>query len=939
MSNLLQVPIRSRRQTDTVTISVVLVGSPAATNGGSGMLDTVRSVLDQTQPAHEVILVIPDATGLAERIGAEVSQLTVVVDETASDPWRARNAGAEAATATVVAFLEEGDIAARDWLQRLADAYRDDDVMGVGGSLQMRWERPQPRWFDTDLSWMIGGRRAPAPAGPSRVRSLSTANLSLRRTSFIQLGGFPAHHVDPSPTEDSRDLEVRLRTRGAAASDQLFYEPGARVLRPVPAAKARWVFFLGRCYREGRAIVARSDQDRATTADLASLLRRSLIPVGPGRSFSLVRALAAALGLVSMGAGFVLGPQATADSAEQARSDWLPTVLPTLPVAVALALWAVTVLSRVPVGQMNDLGLISVLPLSYWLGLAVLSLSFAWSVRRRSTHPAVLLLHVLALIVFLHATPVVLYGTLRYSWAWKHVGIVAYTLHHGAVSHQSNMLSAYAAWPGFFSLNAFLDKASGLSSALAYASWGPPFNELLFLGPVVLIIRTFTTDRRLLWMAVWIFYIGDWVGQDYFSPQAFAYFLYLTILAVCLRWFRSTRRSSSRSGPAARRHRLILYGMVVAMAAAIATSHQLTPFLLVAALGLLALVRRLRYRSLPIVVMAISVGWVLYSAVTFPFLHGNLYWIIQSIGHPFANGSSTFINLAKASHDQVVIAWIDRLTTAAVCFLAVVGYLRHRHHRGRPGHRDLTIALVLGLAPISAVLGNSYGGEVDFRVYFFALPFLALYASAAFFATRQVGRSILTWVLSTIVIAGVLAGFTFGYYGKERVNYFSPREVAAMEHLYATAPAGSLLLGPSSNLPWAFDHYGAYQYLWYAEYPPGLAKRVTRDPVSTLVEKMRPFRHAYLIFSKSQAAQIEMTGIMSPSSEARIRAAVLSSTDFRVVTSNNDITILTLDPRLTAHTASSSTAGAGSGSTLTATTPWPKPLPPSSNSARSRHGS
>ena len=56
----------------------------------------------------------------------------------------------------------------------------------------------------------------------------------------------------------------------------------------------------------------------------------------------------------------------------------------------------------------------------------------------------------------------------------------------------------------------------------------------------MLIVRRYTQDPRLIWTALWLFCLGDWVGQDYFSPQACAYFLYLVVIAVSLRWYSSS---------------------------------------------------------------------------------------------------------------------------------------------------------------------------------------------------------------------------------------------------------------------------------------------------------------------------------------------------------------------------------------------------------------
>lgn len=608
-------------------------------------------------------------------------------------------------------------------------------------------------------------------------------------------------------------------------------------------------------------------------------------------------------------------PKVALGRPRQATDGWKTSAIRMTPVAVALALWGAALLGPVPLDHMSDFGLISVLPPTYWVALAVLTASFCWSARRSSTRGVVPLAHVVALIAILHATPTILYGTLRYSWAWKLLGIVDYTLKHGTINHQPNMLSAYSAWPGFFTLNAFLDKLSGLGSSMSYAAWGPPVNELSFLAPLILIYRTFTKDRRLIWMAIWLFYLGNWVGQDYFSPQAFAFFLYLTILGISLKWLRGRPRKRAASAgetaasPSAEKrsravHDYALVGLMVVATAAIATTHQLTPFMLVASLTLLAITRRIRSRSLPAVVFVITVAWVLIGAAIFPFLRQNLYWIIRSVGHPFANTSSTFIPLSKASPDQVIIAQVDRLLSAAVGGLAVLGWWRHRRQQGRPGYRDWTPALVLAIAPASAVLGNNYGGEIMFRVYLFALPFLALYAAAAFFPTtvpaprrpppRWLKRVDLKLATALFTTTGLLGAFMFAYYGKERANYFPPQEVAVMQKLYAQAPPGSRLIGAASNLPWAFAHYEAYHYLWFAEYPPGLAAKVARAPVTTLVDEMKNYRHAYVIFAVSESALIGMDGMMPPGAYQHIEQAVLRSPQFRVWASNPYITVVTL---------------------------------------------
>ena len=129
----------------------------------------------------------------------------------------------------------------------------------------------------------------------------------------------------------------------------------------------------------------------------------------------------------------------------------------------AIGLWAMS-LGQFDLGAMGDLGLVDVLPAAFVAALLVLTISFAALLYRRPLRPGLLLAHVGALIAFLHATPILLYDTLRYSWAWKHVGIVDYIQRRGDVDRHSAYLDVYHNWPGFFGLDSLLVELGGLGT-------------------------------------------------------------------------------------------------------------------------------------------------------------------------------------------------------------------------------------------------------------------------------------------------------------------------------------------------------------------------------------------------------------------------------------------------------------------------------------------
>ncbi|MCY1231280.1 hypothetical protein D9M72_437220 [compost metagenome] len=106
-----------------------------------------------------------------------------------------------------------------------------------------------------------------------------------------------------------------------------------------------------------------------------------------------------------------------------------------------LLLWAIS-LPAIEPDRMTDVGLVSVLPRSFFLSLALLAVGFAWLVCAGRTAGPLPVFYLIALVIVLHATPPIVYGTLRYSWAWKHLGVVDYIQRYGAVDRNASFLAA-----------------------------------------------------------------------------------------------------------------------------------------------------------------------------------------------------------------------------------------------------------------------------------------------------------------------------------------------------------------------------------------------------------------------------------------------------------------------------------------------------------------
>jgi glucosyl-dolichyl phosphate glucuronosyltransferase len=280
--------------------------------------DAVESVRRQSRPAVETIVVVDHDREVLARAQSELPDVVVAPNIELRGLSGARNTGLALAQGDVVAFLDDDAVAAPDWLRRLAQEYEGDDVLGVGGSIVPVWER-RPGWFPAEFGWVVGCTYRGLPGERACVRNLIGASMSFRRELFSELGGFRdgIGRVGTRPV-GCEETEFCLRAGRAYPDGRFVYQPLALVHHRVPAVRARWSYFLARCYGEGlsKALIVRgagvrrglaaerSYAARALTSGFCSAVGAALTLRDPA---GLPRAAAIVSGLAAAGAGFCLG--------------------------------------------------------------------------------------------------------------------------------------------------------------------------------------------------------------------------------------------------------------------------------------------------------------------------------------------------------------------------------------------------------------------------------------------------------------------------------------------------------------------------------------------------------------------------------------------------------------------------------------------------------
>lgn len=574
-------------------------------------------------------------------------------------------------------------------------------------------------------------------------------------------------------------------------------------------------------------------------------------------------------------------------------------------ILIALGLWLVSLPLMDPDG-VDSFGIFSILPWQYWAAVVIISGSFAMSTVRRTGSARLRIAAVVGLILMLHATPAIVYEELRYSWAWKHIGVIDFIMRHGDVDRTAAFLTAYHNWPGFFRLSAWLAGLLDLGP-LGIAQAARYFPVLANLGFVLVlagIYRRFTSDTRLIHASLWVFVCINWIGQDYFSPQALTYFLYLFALLLCLGplmpW-PARREGSLRYRIAAIRDRfchvipldplpstvqriaaLILLALTIY---AITDSHQLTPIILALSLTALALTTPLGI-GYAIFAGLMLAFWILYPAA--PYSSVYLPEEVAGLGQTVGGATQLLVDTSKVGFGTAVVVWAGRLLSGGAAILAAFGALRRLWHGERDG-----VVWVLLLAPALILVFTSYGGEAIFRIFFFALPFIAFSFAGLIFPTARTDAGILTLLTLWLLSVAMIVGFILANNGKDEQYRFTPDEVEAAYWLYSRAGPDTLLVEGARSYPGQIMNYENLFYVPITDEPPEAQARIFDDPAGVLDDWFSDSRwqDGYIILTRSQAAYLETNGVTPVGTLDRLALDLLASPDFRLVHANRDARI------------------------------------------------
>lgn len=582
------------------------------------------------------------------------------------------------------------------------------------------------------------------------------------------------------------------------------------------------------------------------------------------------------------------------------------------PAAGGLLLWTVA-LATTDATALPSWGLLPVLSWPYWAGLAlVLGGGLALSHGARLRHGP-LLAHLGVLLVMLYATAPALEQAPRYTYSYKHIAITQYIERYGSVD---KAIDIYHRWPGFFSLSAWFSQVSGLYDPTSYAAWA----ELYFSALDVLLVWTcaqaVTRSMRTAWQATLLFAVTNWVGQNYYSPQAFGYLLMLGVLLICLvalradagtlgRWVerrvmgivrvRAAHDRGARPLTGVPFRRVV--GLAVLLDAVLAASHQLTPYVLLLQLAALVLTGYLRPWWVLVVAATATIG---YLVPNYDFVV-NTFGILTS-ADPLANATSKTVE-GTPDQAQRVIQHLALASLLSCFLLALVGMVR-RARRGLVA--DAVVLGALAFTPVLTLAAQNYGGEARLRVFLYALPWLCVGVAWAWSPEGEPrsGRGLLA---PAGVLAGLAVAFVAFFLGREDINQLTAGEVGAAAYLFdpSTVPPGSVVMLVAPNFParygplyfrlaradlpaLSYDEFGERPLLFPSEDDVEAAARFIEDEHGN---------GGYLVFSQGQEAFARDYQLYPEHALRAFEGAVARSPRFRIVYDQPTARVYALVPR------------------------------------------
>lgn len=499
------------------------------------------------------------------------------------------------------------------------------------------------------------------------------------------------------------------------------------------------------------------------------------------------------------------------------------------------------------------------------VGIVLCTWALLIAVRDRQLFPAVV--SIAAAIIVSRVTTFVATEVPLYDWTYKHLAVVDYILVNGRVAPDGTDI--YAQWSAFFVVFAWFSDVTGVAPMTIAHVFAPVIHVFLAIT-VYSAARVLGRSRRTAITAAFLMEVFNWVGQDYFSPQAWSLVLAFGMIVLLL---------------ASPRSRACGILAIVVFASTVPT-HQLTPFWAVALTFALCVFRLAKPWWISVVMLAIVGSYLLLN------LEAVLPYGLFSGSSPVSNATSNVVTSGMPAKDftSFVVRGMSVVVIVAA-FCGVVWLWRRK--------RPVIGLAIVAFSSFGLLLGQNYGGEAIFRVYLYALLGSAVLIAPAVVAAvdrSRVGpRAAVIRVAAVLGVSGISLAGLHGYVALWPMVVETRAQIDLMNEITTDADLRTrlVMIRPSGmptrvNADYAeltlhneyFDQPIAYD-LWDGR-DPNIAELKKSFPADDDIERLndnatKDAFQAFLMFSGQSNRAIRYYGDYRPESIELLQDAMRNS--------------------------------------------------------------
>jgi len=211
-------------------------------NGEEYIGQTLGSLLDQTRPADEIIVVDDGSTDRSAKIAQCFGEYVTVLSKGGGGAAKARNCGGDHATGDAIMFLDADDVLAPDVLEQLLKQLKQNSG-GVVACPWYRLEKIDNKWVKRPPSCKSLGENQDYLSGWLTGWYHVPCSILWSRTAYKNTGGWEGY------VNDDGDLMMRALVHGVNLQ---ITENGSSFYRRMPDKKLAESLSGARFTREGR---------------------------------------------------------------------------------------------------------------------------------------------------------------------------------------------------------------------------------------------------------------------------------------------------------------------------------------------------------------------------------------------------------------------------------------------------------------------------------------------------------------------------------------------------------------------------------------------------------------------------------------------------------------------------------------------------------------